>query len=179
MSLNVSLEGMSQEEISSLAMIAKSLGDNPETRQGMQKLMKQADPSLRIPEIDIPVQFQTQLEAERNERMALQKRLDDEALERRIREQRQVIQSKGIPADKVGEVEALMVSKGIANHETAAEFYLAQQRMATPTAPEGRKTFMSFSLPNFKGSKSENRAATKNAAAQMWDDMTAGKLAAE
>lgn len=179
MSLNASLEGMSPEEVAHLAGIAKALGDNPETRRGMQELMKKADPSLRIPEIDIPVQFQSQLEAERNERMALQKRLDDDALERRIRDQRESILAMGVPADKVADVEKLMVDKHIASHTTAAEFWKAQQSMATPTAPEGRKTFTSFSLPKLNGSKSENRSNTKNVAAQMWDDMTAGKLAAE
>ena len=177
--MSVSLEGMSQEEIAGLAMIAKRLGDNPDTRLGMQKLMKQADPSLRIPELDIPIQMQSQLDERDVKLAAMQKRLDDEALERRIREQRESIRAMGVPADKVADVEKLMVDKHIASHTTAAEFWKAQQSMATPTPPEGRKTFMSFSLPNLKGTKSENRSATKNAAVQMWDDMSAGRLAAE
>ncbi len=177
--MSISLEGMSEEQIAGLARVAKSLGDNPKTREGLQRLMKENNPDLMIPEIDIPERFRAELEHERTERKAIQTRLDSEAMERRILASRQVIIGKGVPEDEVSAVEKLMVDRGIVNHETAAEFHMAQKRMAEPTPPAANVGFGAFELPNLKNEAGMNsRQVAKNIAMQMWNEFKAGKAVA-
>src|SRR6266568_7014866 len=53
----MSLEGKTAEEIAQLAELAQSLAENPKTRMGFLNLTKAANPSVHIPEIDIPNQM--------------------------------------------------------------------------------------------------------------------------
>ena len=59
----MSLEGKSAEEISALAELADQLANDPKTRKGFLHLSKAANPNAHIPEVDIPAQVNTMLEA--------------------------------------------------------------------------------------------------------------------
>jgi hypothetical protein len=131
---NVSLEGMSPEAIADLALLAKGLSDNPKTRGQFLGLMKSADPSMSIPEIDIP----NNIGAAVKPHLERINKLETEAREREIRDtitarRAKISKDKGLSESEVTEVEKMMVEKGISNHETAAEFYLSQKQSAAPT----------------------------------------------
>ena len=130
----VSLEGLSNEAIVGLAQLAKGLTDSPATRMRALTLAKELDPSLSIPEIDIPHQVNATLQEERTKREALEAKILENDVRQQVREKRETLkQSRGLSDADVAEVEKLMVEKGINNHDTAAEFYKAQQQSATPT----------------------------------------------
>ena len=48
----MSLEGKSKEEIEALAQLSDSVLNNPKTRTSYQRLLKQANPNISLPEID-------------------------------------------------------------------------------------------------------------------------------
>ena len=134
----VSLEGMSPEAISGLAMIAKGLSDNPATRGEFLNLTKKANPHLAIPEVDVPVQINGAIAEERAKREALEQEILKDRVERDVEKRRlQLMKDKGLTEAQVGEVEALMVEKQIPNHETAADFYNMQRQAAKPTPYAG------------------------------------------
>jgi hypothetical protein len=134
MSEEVSLEGMSPEAISGLALLAKGLSNNPETRNEFLKLTKKANPSMSIPEVDIPLSMDGLLAAERTEREKLEKELLKDRVERDVEKRRNNLKVlKGLSDADIAEVEKLMVDKNIASHETAADFYNMQKKSATPT----------------------------------------------
>jgi hypothetical protein len=145
--MTVSLEGMTPEAINELALAAKGMLDNPETRLEALGLYKKIRPESSIPEIDLPAQFNTALAEERTKREALENQIREDSVRREIEGQRAAVVAKGIPADKVVEVEKLMTERGIMNYDTAADFYLSQQRLATPTAPDTASRFHSQALP--------------------------------
>ena len=103
--MTVSLEGMSQAAIGELALAAKKMLNNPETRLEALRLHKKNSPDQHIPEIDLPHQFNTALAEERVKREALEAKLLEADVRRDIENKRSSIVSKGIPADKVVEVE--------------------------------------------------------------------------
>ena len=48
---NISLEGMDEAEIRSLALVAKSVRDNAKTREKWLDVVQEANPNLSIPEL--------------------------------------------------------------------------------------------------------------------------------
>jgi len=132
--MSVSLEGLTPEAIADLAVALKSLTDNPKTRKQTLALMKPSDPTLNIPEIDIPMQL-NQLLQQNEARMAkMEAARNEDRVRADILDRRNEIVKKGLVSeDEVKEVEKLMLEKGISSHETAAEFYASQKKSATPT----------------------------------------------
>jgi len=132
--MTVSLEGLSPEAIADLAVTLKTLTDNPKTRAHTLALMKHADPSLNIPEIDIPNRMAGVAKAATDRIQKLEDDIMRRDLQERIRERRSSIVKSGMVSEsEVPEVEKLMLEKGISNHETAAEFYASQKKAAAPT----------------------------------------------
>jgi hypothetical protein len=132
--MGTSLEGLSQEAIIELAQVAKGLSDNSETRASFLGLVKKADPSMNIPELDIPVQMHAALQEERTKREALENKIMERDARDNVMNRREALKkSKGLSDEDVAEVEKIMVEKGISNHDTAAEFMVAQRQSAKPT----------------------------------------------
>ena len=132
--MSVSLEGLTPEAIADLAVALKSLTDNPKTRRQTLALMKQSDPTLNIPEVDIPMQLNGILQQNEQRMAKMENSLNEERLRNEILSRRNAVVKKGIVSeDEVAEVEKLMLEKGITSHETAAEFYASQKKSATPT----------------------------------------------
>ena len=130
----ISLEGMSQEAINGLALLAKGLSSNSKTRDQFLNLTKTANPDLNIPEVDIPFKMQGMLDAEAKKREELENKIRENEIRQQIKENRaQLAKTKGLSEEQVQEVEKMMTEKGIVNHDTAADFYLSQQKSATPT----------------------------------------------
>lgn len=149
--MSISLEGMSPEAISGLAMLAKGLSENPATRNDFLKMTKTANPGVSIPEIDIPNQINSKLEEERKKREELEAKILESEVRQTIRDRREgLMKSKGLTFDQIQEVEKMMTEKGIANHETAADFFLSQQRAATPTPSGGSSAMHAMPKPDLK-----------------------------
>ena len=132
--MDTSLEGLSQEAIVGLAQIAKGLSDNPDTRTSFLGLVKKADPGQSIPELDIANQITSAVSEERAKREVLEAKIMERDARENVMNRREAIKkSKGLSDEDVAEVEKIMVEKGISNHDTAAEFMVAQRQSAKPT----------------------------------------------
>lgn len=173
----ISLEGMSPEAVQGLALLAKGLSEDPKTRTRMLQLAKERDPSMSIPEIDLPAQFNTALEEERVARKKIEDEMRDERTRQQIIQRRGDIAKKGISESEIPEVEKLMTERGIVNHETAADFYLAQKKMAEPTPPPGMP-YVPLELPKFDLKKGNIRNQAKGIAAEILQGFRTGKIAA-
>jgi hypothetical protein len=56
------LEGLSSDEVSALALAARQMRDNPGTRGLFLRMLKSANPSIAIPEVDVEVRTARALE---------------------------------------------------------------------------------------------------------------------
>ena len=141
----MSLENLSSEAQAELAALAKSLAEDPKTRKQFLQLTKQVRPDVPIPEIEIEERTSAVL-AQANSRVEsleakLRQKEAKEELERRRNElkRKQLIQSE----DDIPEIEKLMIEKGIANHETAAEYHNWMKQAAAPTPSQFPQPVMS------------------------------------
>jgi hypothetical protein len=129
----VSLEGLSAEQINNLASLAKSLGEDPKTRRSFQRLIKEKNPATIIPELDAEDAITKTSEQLRQENEAIRQELTND----RIARQRQMLQARiedSYPGMKFDDVEKAMTDHGIANHETAAKFLFNERKLAEPAA---------------------------------------------
>jgi len=147
----MSLEDLSLEQRDELAALARSLAENKTTRKQFLQLTKQLKPEMTIPELEIEEYTQKavtkaeervgQLEAKLREKDAM-----DDLLKRR-----QSVIRKGLASeDNIEEIEKVMLDKGIANHETAAEYWQWMKQSAAPT-PTGYNpnTMSKFDLSKY------------------------------
>jgi hypothetical protein len=100
------------------------------------RLMKEASPDRVIPELDTEDRIHSALTPIQEENKKLREDLDRREALDGLKEKRRGLKDKfAFTEQDVTAVEKLMVEKGIANHDTAAEFYKANQRVATPSVP--------------------------------------------
>jgi len=130
----ISLEGMSEEAIKDLALLAKGLSENPKTRGRFLGIIKESDPTLSIPEIDIPLNIGAAVKPHIDRIAKLEREAGERDIKDNIRSRRDsLVKNKGIKESEIEAVEKLMVEKGISNHDTAADFFLSERKSAAPT----------------------------------------------
>lgn len=173
----ISLEGMTPEAINGLALLAKNLSVNTATRDQFLQLTKTANPELSIPEVDIPAKFQGMMDEERKKREVLENQIRESEVRQQIKDRREdLMKNKKLSAEQVQEVEKMMTEKGIMNHDTAADFYLSQQKSATPTPSSGGysvNTVPKIEAKEFGGNINQ---WARNEAAQLIGDIRSGKV---
>ena len=162
----MSLENLSEGEIRELALLAKELHDNPDTRRDALRLTKKIRQDLPIPELDLQdtvektrVQMQSKIDA-------LEAKLRENDARKTLEERRNALRSKGKVSsdDEIKEVEKLMVEKKIADHETAADYFnwMKQAEVDKPTPIfQGSPVLNNFDLKNYF--KNPQNAARENA----------------
>jgi hypothetical protein len=129
----MSLENLSEDQIRSLASLAKDLSDDPATRRSFQKLIKQKNPSTVFPEVEIDDRAE-QLSAKISEET---ESLRAELKQRDIEQQRRDIKANladKYPGISFEDIEKTMVESAIGKHETAAQFLANQKILAEPAA---------------------------------------------
>lgn len=158
---NVSLEGMSAQDINNLAAVSVALANDPRTRRDFQKLLKTRNPEFTAPELEVD-EAVTRLNSTLDERLKgyeekfngvrsdLEKH-QAQLQEREAREKWDAIKMAPIEAgliskDDLPAVEALMKAEGFAatQYMQAAKFYNAQKAAAPPTPSQ----LTSFKLPD-------------------------------
>jgi hypothetical protein len=150
----MSLENYSPEAISELAALSKRLSEDPATRKEFLRLTKKVHPDLPVPEIEI--------EEATNERVsAAEKRVME--LEAKLR-QKEVKDELSKRRNAIKEIEKIMTEKGIANHETAADYWKWMKETAAPTSSGFPQPVMSRMdiqgyMKNPVGAARENAAA--------------------
>jgi chromosome segregation ATPase len=131
----MSLEDLTPEARDELALLAKQLSENPETRKDFLRQVKKVKPEMPIPELEIEDYTRHAVE-KANDRVAqLEARLREKDAMDELNSRRNKLKSKGLidKDEDIEEVEKVMLEKGITNHEAAAEYWRWMQQSAAPT----------------------------------------------
>ena len=148
----MSLEDLTPDAQAELAALARSLAENPNTRKDFLKLTKQVRPDVPIPEIEIEERTNNVLAQAENRVKSLEDKLRQKEAREELQKRRDALMRKGLvdSEDDVKEVEKIMVEKGIANHETAAEYHSWMKQMSAPTPSQFPQPVMSkFNTKDF------------------------------
>lgn len=148
----MSLEDLSADAQAELAALARSLAENPATRKSFLQLTKQVRPDVPIPEIEIEERTNSVLAQAEDRVKSLEDKLRQKEAKEELQKRRDALMKKGLvdSEDDVREVEKIMVEKGIANHETAAEYHSWMKQMSAPTPSQFPQPVMSkFNTKDF------------------------------
>jgi len=126
----MSLEDLSLEQRDELALLAKQLSDNPQTRKEFLRMTKQVRPELSVPELDIEDYTNKKVSAAEERVMALEAKLRERDAVEELNKRRAKL---GRSEEEIAEIEKVMLEKGMTNHETAAEYFDWMKKAATPT----------------------------------------------
>jgi hypothetical protein len=141
----MSLENLSFEAQAELAALAKSLAEDPKTRKQFLQLTKQVRPDVPIPEIEIEERTNAVLETANKRVESLEAKLRTKDAKEELERRRTNLKTKQLADsdDDIADIEKLMIEKGIANHETAAEYHSWMKQAAAPTPSQFPQPVMS------------------------------------
>jgi hypothetical protein len=141
----MSLENLSLEAQAELAALAKSLAEDPKTRKQFLQLTKQVRPDVPIPEIEIEERTNAVLETANKRVESLEAKLRAKDAKEELERRRTNLRTKQLAEsdDDIADIEKLMIEKGIANHETAAEYHSWMKQAAAPTPSQFPSPVMS------------------------------------
>lgn len=161
----MSLENYSPEAIQELAALSKRLSEDPATRKDFLKLSKKVMPDLPVPEIEMEEAVEKRTSAAEQRVKELENKLRQREVREELAKRRNALKEKGyVQSDEeIQEIEKLMTEKGIANHETAADYfrYMKQSAVPTPGYPQPVMSRMDVKgyMKNPVGAARENAAA--------------------
>ena len=132
----MSLENLSLEARDELAALAQTLAENPDTRKDFLRMTRKVKPDLPIPELDIEDYTHTAVSRSEDRVQALEAKLREKEAIEELNSRRQSLMKKGLISNEseVGDVEKIMLERGITNHETAAEYHQWMKQAAVPTS---------------------------------------------
>ena len=141
----MSLENLSLEAQAELAALAKSLAEDPKTRKQFLQLTKQVRPDVPIPEIEIEERTNAVLETANKRVESLEAKLRAKDAKEELERRRNNLRTKQLAEsdDDIADIEKLIIEKGIANHETAAEYHSWMKQAAAPTPSQFPQPVMS------------------------------------
>jgi len=161
----MSLENYSPEAIQELAALSKRLSEDPATRKDFLKLSKKVMPDLPVPEIEMEEAVEKRTSAAEQRVKEIENKLRQREVREELAKRRNALKEKGyVQSDEeIQEIEKLMTEKGIANHETAADYfrYMKQSAVPTPGYPQPVMSRMDIKgyMKNPVGAARENAAA--------------------
>jgi hypothetical protein len=160
----MSLENYSPEAIEELAALSKRLSEDPKTRKAFLRLTKEVHPDLPVPELDMEEAVNVRASAAEKRVEDLEKQLRSRDVREELAKRRNKLKETGMAQsdDEILEIEKLMTEKGIANHETAADYWRHMKQAAVPTPgfqqPVMSRTDIKGYMKNPIGAARENAA---------------------
>ncbi len=132
----MSLENYSPEAIEELAALSKRLSEDPKTRKSFLRLAKEVNPDLPVPELEMEEVVNQRVSASEQRVADLEKQLRAREVRDELNRRRSKLKESGYAQsdDDILEIEKLMTEKGIANHETAADYWRHMKQSAVPTS---------------------------------------------
>ncbi len=132
----MSLENLSLEARDELAALAQTLAENPNTRKDFLRMTKKVKPDLPIPELDIEEYTNQAVTRSEDRVQALEAKLREKEAIEELQNRRNALMKKGLISNEseIGDVEKIMLERGITNHETAAEYHQWMKQAAVPTS---------------------------------------------
>jgi len=162
----MSLENYSPEAISELAALSKRLSEDPATRKDFLRLTKKVHPDLPVPEIEMEEATNARVSAAEKRVMELEAKLRQKEVKEELAKRRNSLKEAGVARseDDIKEIEKIMNEKGIANHDTAAEYWKWMKEASTPVSSGFPQPVMSRMdiqgyMKNPVGAARENAAA--------------------
>lgn len=179
------LEGYSPEDIALMASAYATIVTNPETREATLRLQKKANPSARLPEIDLKDQIEAATAAQKKLIDEQQEKLIKMEAEQRIRDERERLRGQGFNDADIAEIEKEMIEAKkngtVLTYDSAARYYKGLKTLATPTATP-HVTDLNNTMPQdaLKALQTGGRAGlnklTRERAAKALDDITSGRV---
>lgn len=132
----MSLENYSPEAIEELAALSKRLSEDPKTRKSFLRLAREVNPDLPVPELEMEDVVNARASAAEKRVEDLEKQLRAREVREELSKRRNRLKEQGLAQsdDEILEIEKLMTEKGIANHETAADYWRHMKQSAVPTS---------------------------------------------
>jgi hypothetical protein len=163
----MSLENYSPEAIEELAALSKRLSEDPKTRKSFLRLAKEVNPDLPVPELEMEEVVNQRVSASEQRVADLEKQLRAREVRDELTRRRNKLKESGYAQsdDDILEIEKLMTDKGIANHETAADYWRHMKQSAVPTPGYPQPVMSRLDVKGYM--KNPVAAARENAAAAL------------
>ena len=163
----MSLENYSPEAIEELAALSKRLSENPKTRKSFLRLAKEVNPDIPMPELEMEEMVNERTSAAEKRVADLENQLRAQQVRDELNRRRNKLKESGFVQtdDDILEIEKLMTEKGIANHETAADYWRHMKQAAVPTPGYPQPVMSRMDVKGYM--KNPVAAARENAAAAL------------
>lgn len=163
----MSLENYSPEAIEELAALSKRLSENPKTRKSFLRLAKEVNPDIPMPELEMEEMVNERTTAAEKRVTDLENQLRAQQVRDELNRRRSKLKETGVAQtdDDILEIEKLMTEKGIANHETAADYWRHMKQSAVPTPGYPTPVMSRLDVKGYM--KNPVAAARENAAAAL------------
>jgi hypothetical protein len=163
----MSLENYSPEAIEELAALSKRLSENPKTRKSFLRLAKEVNPDIPMPELEMEEMVNERTTAAEKRVTDLENQLRAQQVRDELNRRRSKLKESGFAQtdDDILEIEKLMTEKGIANHETAADYWRHMKQAAVPTPGYPQPVMSRMDVKGYM--KNPVAAARENAAAAL------------
>lgn len=163
----MSLENYSPEAIEELAALSKRLSENPKTRKSFLRLAKEVNPDIPMPELEMEEMVNERTTAAEKRVTDLENQLRAQQVRDELNRRRNRLKESGFAQtdDDILEIEKLMTEKGIANHETAADYWRHMKQAAVPTPGYPQPVMSRMDVKGYM--KNPVAAARENAAAAL------------
>ena len=163
----MSLENYSPEAIEELAALSKRLSENPKTRKSFLRLAKEVNPDIPMPELEMEEMVNERTNAAEKRVADLENQLRAQQVRDELNRRRTRLKESGVAQtdDDIIEIEKLMTEKGIANHETAADYWRHMKQAAVPTPGYPQPVMSRMDVKGYM--KNPVAAARENAAAAL------------
>ena len=171
------LEGMSTEEIQSLALLAKTVRDNPQTRRTFLKTVKQVNPELNIPELDLEEQAMRLFQDRDKQSEKLAEELAAERQLRQARDRIDALKDAGV-VSSTGEFNDLVKfahEKGYQTSDEGLKLAAEARRRETAAAVPTPSTLFPRPDTKDKGLMRDPQKWARDQAAQAMDEILRGR----
>jgi hypothetical protein len=172
----MSLEDISLEARDELALLAKQLSDNPETRKEFLRLTQRVKPDMVIPELQLEDFTNKKVNQAEERVMQLENKLREKDIREQLESKRRALKDNGIARtdEDIQEIEKIMLEQGITSHDTAAQHWEWMKQAATPT-PTGYNPNMINKFDLSKYWKNPQGAARNEAASALHEIRNQGR----
>lgn len=151
-----SLEDLTPEAVNELAALASDLSNNPATRENFLRLTKKVRPGVPLGEIDIKDDVEAKFQKLEEQLRASEAKLRERDALSELERRRENLKKSGKARndEDIKAIEKVMLEKGIANHDAAADYFKWMEEASRPTPspvaarnvlnPETRQTLAPF-----------------------------------
>lgn len=164
---NVSLEDLTSDQLLATARqlqansnLLTQLTSNPKTREMVQRAIKLANPDIVIPEIDAADSIRAELAAEREARLAAERKYEEDKIRERLEKEHAAVQAEfKLTDEQMTAVYKLMQDERLPSARIAARLYVAQTQPSVPTSRTIEPPVFSMPEKDIWGKGIGNKAA--------------------